>query len=110
MKTGWRPPRKIRDMTASEVEAVRKKLHIIVEGDDCPPPIKHFKDMRFPSCLIGALAKKGIKKPTPIQVTRSHSFSITHSLTNSQTHFILTHSALRHNRSRGCRRFWLDGT
>lgn len=49
-------------------EAIRKKWHILVEGQNCPPPIKSFKEMKFPSCIIEALQTKGIVRPTPIQV------------------------------------------
>jgi superfamily II DNA/RNA helicase len=49
-------------------QAFRKKWHILVEGERIPPPIKNFKDMRFPEPVLDALQKKGINKPTPIQV------------------------------------------
>jgi ATP-dependent RNA helicase DDX41 len=93
IKTGWQPPRHIRDMTEKDCEVrlalraashhledsstdrvcvdrqgFRKKWHIICDGIEIPPPIKNFKDMRFPEPILNALAKKGIKKPTPIQV------------------------------------------
>ena len=42
--------------------------YIIPEGEAIPPPIKSFKDMRFPDPLRAALEKNGIKRPTPIQV------------------------------------------
>ena len=29
----------------------RAQWHIIVEGDEIPPPIKNFKDMRFPQAM-----------------------------------------------------------
>jgi hypothetical protein len=47
---------------------IRKKWHIIVEGENAPPPIKKFKDMRFPPSIMTALALKKITKPTPIQI------------------------------------------
>jgi ATP-dependent RNA helicase DDX41 len=68
MKTGWRPPSHIRSMTQRECDAIRKEWHIIVQGDDIPPPIKNFKDMRFPKPILDALKAKGISRPTPIQV------------------------------------------
>ncbi|KAM3576840.1 hypothetical protein VYU27_001206 [Nannochloropsis oceanica] len=68
LKTGWTPPSHIRAMTAEDCATFRKKWHIICEGVDLPPPIKNFKDMRFPEPIMNALAKKGIAKPTPIQV------------------------------------------
>lgn len=29
-------------------ERVRKKFHILVDGDGIPPPIKSFREMKFP--------------------------------------------------------------
>ena len=55
-------------MKDSRHERVRKKLRILVEGDHVPPPIKTFQQMKFPDPILKALDKKGIKKPTPIQV------------------------------------------
>lgn len=66
--TGWKPPTAIRHMTESECDAVRKQWHILVEGEQIPPPIKNFKDMRFPEPILKKLKSKGIVQPTPIQV------------------------------------------
>jgi len=68
IETGWRPPSHIRGMSHTQAEALRKKWFIIAEGEDIPPPIKSFKDMRFPQPVIDALSNNGIKRPTPIQV------------------------------------------
>ncbi|KAL7752155.1 DEAD-box ATP-dependent RNA helicase 35 [Sorochytrium milnesiophthora] len=69
MKTSWQPPRVVRERTAEENEKLRKKFHIITEGDDIPPPIPKFRDMRIPNCLLDHLKiAKGISKPTPIQI------------------------------------------
>jgi len=68
MKTDWRPPRHLRETTEEERDRLRKKWHIIVEGEDVPPPIKDFKDMRFPKPTLDLLKAKGIERPTPIQV------------------------------------------
>ena len=68
LRTSWRPPRHIREMTREQADALRKKWYILSEGDDLPPPIKSFKDMRFPEPILRALATRGIKRPTPIQV------------------------------------------
>ena len=40
----------------------------MVEGDEVPPPLKTFEDMKFPASIIKALSKKGICKPSPIQM------------------------------------------
>lgn len=66
--TGWKPPLTIRRMSKKQCEEIRKQWHIIVEGDDAPPPIKNFKEMRFPEPVLRELKEKGIVQPTPIQV------------------------------------------
>ena len=68
IKTSWRPPRHIREMPKEKFDKMRQKWHILIEGEDVPPPIKSFKDMRFPPAILDALLDKGIKRPTPIQV------------------------------------------
>lgn len=68
MKTSWRPPSKIRKLSKQQCDAIRKKYHILVNGEGVPAPIKTFREMRLPRALIGALNSKGIKRPTPIQV------------------------------------------
>jgi len=68
MQTSWRPPRHIREMGPKLMKKVRDKYSIIVEGEDPPPPCKRFEDMRFPPAIMKALADKGIKRPTPIQI------------------------------------------
>ncbi|CAB4039999.1 probable ATP-dependent RNA helicase DDX41, partial [Paramuricea clavata] len=68
IKTGWRPPRYFQNMPESKFERIRKKWHILVEGEDIPPPIKHFKEMKFPRAIINALKRTKIHRPTPIQV------------------------------------------
>ncbi|KAL6494604.1 DEAD-box ATP-dependent RNA helicase 35 [Orobanche gracilis] len=66
--TGWKPPLPIRRMSRKECDSIRKQWHIIVDGQDIPPPIKNFKDMRFPEPVLKKLKAKGIVQPTPIQV------------------------------------------
>lgn len=68
IKTGWRPPSHVRNMSEEEQQAIRNDWHIIVGGDEVPPPCKTFKDMRFPKVILDALKAKGIMRPTPIQV------------------------------------------
>uniref|UniRef100_A0A1J3IMC8 RNA helicase n=1 Tax=Noccaea caerulescens TaxID=107243 RepID=A0A1J3IMC8_NOCCA len=66
--TGWKPPSHIRRMSSKQRDFIRKQWHIIVNGDDIPPPIKNFKDMKFPKPVLDKLKEKGIVQPTPIQV------------------------------------------
>ena len=61
-------PRFLLSKPEEDHEANRKKWGIILEGDDCPPPIKNFKDMKIPACIVEKLAMKHITKPTPIQI------------------------------------------
>ncbi|GLE03265.1 hypothetical protein PINS_up012155 [Pythium insidiosum] len=68
MRTTWRPPRWIAAMDEDERDAIRKKWHILVDGEDVPPPIKSFEHMRFPRAILDALKAKNILRPTPIQV------------------------------------------
>lgn len=68
MVTGWKPPLSIRRMPLRKADEIRRQWHILVDGDDVPPPIKNFKDMRLPEPILKKLKEKGIVQPTPIQV------------------------------------------
>uniref|UniRef100_H0XZ99 RNA helicase n=1 Tax=Otolemur garnettii TaxID=30611 RepID=H0XZ99_OTOGA len=68
IKTSWTPPRYVLNMSEEQHERVRKKYHILVEGDGIPPPIKSIKEMKFPAAILRGLKKKGIHHPTPIQI------------------------------------------
>uniref|UniRef100_A0A1D5PBN5 RNA helicase n=1 Tax=Gallus gallus TaxID=9031 RepID=A0A1D5PBN5_CHICK len=68
IKTSWRAPRYILAMSEARHNRVRKKYHILVEGEGIPPPIKSFKEMKFPAAILRGLKKKGIQQPTPIQI------------------------------------------
>jgi len=68
IKTSWKAPQYILNRTESEHQQVRNQLHIVVEGDNVPPPITTFKEMKIPTPIVDCLKKKGIKKPTPIQI------------------------------------------
>jgi len=68
IKTGWKPPKYVRDAGEVRHERIRKRLHILVEGKNIPPPCKSFKEMKLPHSVLKALRKKGIMSPTPIQI------------------------------------------
>ncbi|KAL7437269.1 hypothetical protein ACHAXM_005572 [Skeletonema potamos] len=68
LPTGWRCPRKILQQGEDEWEKIRKKWHILVEGEDCPPPIRSFRDMGYPKPCLDVLAAKNVRRPTPIQM------------------------------------------
>ncbi|KAF7400479.1 hypothetical protein HZH66_005663 [Vespula vulgaris] len=68
IKTSWHPPKIVLNLGEARHDRVRKKLRILVEGDDVPPPLKSFKEMKFHRGILNGLEQKGITKPTPIQV------------------------------------------
>lgn len=55
-------------MTEDRHEHIRRKLRILVEGDEIPPPLKSFREMKLNRGIMAGLSQKGIKKPTPIQI------------------------------------------
>ncbi|CAJ2657067.1 unnamed protein product [Trifolium pratense] len=68
LPTGWKPPWHIRRMSKKDCDLIQKQWHIIVDGEEIPPPVKNFKDMRFPDPILKMLKTKGIVQATPIQV------------------------------------------
>lgn len=64
----WTPPRYILAMTEDRHESVRQKLHILVEGEEIPPPLTSFREMKLNKGIMAGLSQKGIKNPTPIQI------------------------------------------
>ncbi|KAL9932883.1 hypothetical protein V8E36_008138 [Tilletia maclaganii] len=68
IKTSWTPPSFLRARSHAENEAIRKKLHILCDGDDVPPVITNFRDMKLPQPILDYLASKNIKKPSLIQM------------------------------------------
>jgi ATP-dependent RNA helicase DDX41 len=68
LSTDWRPLPRHRAMSAARADELRRQWHIVVEGEDIPPPLGSFADMRLPPPVLAALAAKGIQRPTPIQV------------------------------------------
>jgi len=68
IKTSWTPPRYILCMPQSRHARVWKKYCIDIDGDNPPPPLKSFQDMKFHSSIISSLEKKDIRKPSPIQM------------------------------------------
>ncbi|KAI1790717.1 P-loop containing nucleoside triphosphate hydrolase protein [Ganoderma leucocontextum] len=68
MKSSWRPPKFVRARSPEENRQICEKYHIIVEGEDLPPPIENFTDMKVPEPLVKFLRSKRITTPTPIQL------------------------------------------
>lgn len=55
-------------MPSRRHEKLRNDLRIIVEGEDIPPPLKTFREMKLHAAIIDGLKQKNIKQPTPIQI------------------------------------------
>ncbi|GMT28699.1 hypothetical protein PFISCL1PPCAC_19996 [Pristionchus fissidentatus] len=67
-KTGWRPPGHLRGLASYEIDALRKRKGIVIDGCECPPPIGSFLEMKFPGCFLKALDSRSIIMPTAIQM------------------------------------------
>ncbi|KAJ1668852.1 DEAD-box ATP-dependent RNA helicase 35 [Coemansia sp. RSA 1646] len=68
MRTNWCPLSRHQKLSPEEVSNRRKLWHIIVDGEDIPPPLVTFKSMRFPGPMLNYLKSKGILQPSPIQM------------------------------------------
>ncbi|CAI0462415.1 unnamed protein product [Linum tenue] len=68
LPTGWKPPLRYRRMPSEDRDAIRKQWHIVVDGEEIPPPVSNFRDMKFPDPILEVLKAKGISRPTPIQL------------------------------------------
>ncbi|KAF8078202.1 P-loop containing nucleoside triphosphate hydrolase protein [Lyophyllum atratum] len=68
LKTSWKPPRYIRERSEEQNQKIRDKYHILVDGEDIPPPIEHFVDMKVPEQILAYLKANRIVTPTPIQL------------------------------------------
>lgn len=65
IRTTWKAPR---DVAAQEQERIRKELNILVEGDNIPVICRSFDEMKLPHLIIEGMRRKGIIKPSPIQM------------------------------------------
>uniref|UniRef100_A0A0N5AVV6 RNA helicase n=1 Tax=Syphacia muris TaxID=451379 RepID=A0A0N5AVV6_9BILA len=68
IKTSWKPPHYVLAMSESDHALSRRKKGILVGGEDVPPPLGSFIEMKFPRCIIKSLRDKNIVRPTPIQM------------------------------------------
>lgn len=69
LRTGWRPPRYIRNRDESKLLKMQKKYDINVEGDNIPPLCETFKEMKLPRVIRNHLSEnKGITEPNPFQM------------------------------------------
>jgi ATP-dependent RNA helicase DDX41 len=67
-KTSWKPPRYILSTLEYKHAIIRQKLKILAERENIPPPIRTFKEMKFPKLILEGLERRSIRNPTPIQV------------------------------------------
>ncbi|TIA84315.1 hypothetical protein E3P92_00005 [Wallemia ichthyophaga] len=68
LETTWTPPHYIRQRSMEENVHVWRRNHIIVDGNELPPPVEEFEDMKLPNGILKYLYNKGIHSPTPIQM------------------------------------------
>ena len=67
LTTSWTPPKHAREWSEDYVRRLRKKLMVLVEGEDAPPPLPTFKEMRLPPAILDYLKGQKILKPTAVQ-------------------------------------------
>jgi ATP-dependent RNA helicase DDX41 len=56
MPSTWTVPKYILEQGEEEWNKIRQEWHMDVEGNDIPPPMKRFKDMRLPAPILTALS------------------------------------------------------
>jgi len=54
-------------LTEQQVEAERKRLGVVVHGEDVPKPVGSFVQASLPEHVLGTLRAAGYDAPTPIQ-------------------------------------------
>ena len=64
----WTYPEKYNKLSKTQIDEIRKTYKIDIDGEDIPPSINNFKNMKLPKSLIHGLLKKKIDYPTPIQM------------------------------------------
>ncbi|KAF9456502.1 P-loop containing nucleoside triphosphate hydrolase protein [Collybia nuda] len=68
LTTSWKPPKYILQRSPEQHQKIRDKFHILVDGEDIPPPIEQFADMKIPEPILQYLKINRIVTPTPIQL------------------------------------------
>jgi hypothetical protein len=61
VKTGWVPPRHLRERPEIANDAMREQYHITLEGTGCPPMCPRFVDMKLHPALIKYLDGAGVR-------------------------------------------------
>jgi ATP-dependent RNA helicase DDX41 len=68
LKRSWVAPRWLQKLSSEQTARVRENFHILTSGDDVPPPVTRFGDLKLPRAIIDELQSSGITRPTPIQM------------------------------------------
>lgn len=68
MKTTWNPPRYLMEAPQAHHKKIRELHHILVEGENIPPPCVSFREMKLPGAVCKELKQRNIKHPSPIQM------------------------------------------
>ncbi|XP_049851454.1 uncharacterized protein LOC126326049 [Schistocerca gregaria] len=68
LKTSWRPPRWILERSGEEERAIRQKRRVDVSGEEVPPLVERFEDLKLPGPVLKFLHSRNIVKPSPIQM------------------------------------------
>lgn len=68
MKTTWKAPQYLSSASEAHHQEIRELHHILIEGEDVPPPCVSFREMKLPRLILQELDKRGIKHPSPIQM------------------------------------------
>lgn len=68
MPSSWRPPTWLLEAPREHHDVVREKFHILADGEDVPPCCVSFAEMKLPKAVMRELRRRGIKRPTPIQM------------------------------------------
>jgi len=68
LETAYLLPTKYQRCPKDLADLFREKFYIDVSGDDVPPPIPSFREMKLPGVICEYLEEKGITMPTQIQM------------------------------------------
>lgn len=68
MKTTWTTPRYLLEAPEAHHREMRDLHHILVEGENIPPPCVSFREMKLPRVILGELERRNIRHPSPIQM------------------------------------------
>eukprot|EP01053_Blabericola_migrator_P000323 Blabericola_migrator_1__322@NODE_1082_length_5496_cov_1003_158224_g741_i0_p1_GENE_NODE_1082_length_5496_cov_1003_158224_g741_i0NODE_1082_length_5496_cov_1003_158224_g741_i0_p1_ORF_typecomplete_len636_score97_40DEAD/PF00270_29/4_7e45DEAD/PF00270_29/9_8e02Helicase_C/PF00271_31/1_2e28ResIII/PF04851_15/1_1e10ERCC3_RAD25_C/PF16203_5/3e07UTP25/PF06862_12/8_4e02UTP25/PF06862_12/0_0014Helicase_C_4/PF13871_6/0_003AAA_22/PF13401_6/0_0092SecA_DEAD/PF07517_14/7_4e02SecA_DEAD/PF07517_14/0_012AAA_19/PF13245_6 len=68
IQTTWTLPKKYKELTEDQVDRIRERYWIDVQGEDIPPPILKFEHMKLPRAIHRVLKQLEILRPTQIQM------------------------------------------